>query len=107
MPDELSLFGEDDTGGNEPRPPVPAEPLIAGWQVDLLRKALDERNLTSMAERQAVIEREVGRPVASLRDLTHREGMAVLAQLGDQRSTSADRATAWDERDEDTWIDRL
>ncbi len=45
--------------------------------------------------------------MTSLCDLTHREGMAVLAQLGEQRSDGVTRATAWDERDGDTWIDRL
>jgi len=33
---------------------------IASWQVDLLRKALDTHGLTTMAERQSVIEATVG-----------------------------------------------
>lgn len=104
MQGDLSLFGEDDAVDPEP---VPEELRICGWQVDLLRKSLDERTLTSMSDRQTVIERAVRRFVTSLCDLTHREGMAVLAQLGEQRSDGVTRATAWDERDGDTWIDRL
>lgn len=104
MSGDISLFG-DESSDDAATPP--ADPSITGWQVDLLRKALDERGLTSMSDRQAAIESAVGRPVGSLRDLTHREAMAVLAQLGEQRSGQTRQATAWDERDEDTWIDRL
>lgn len=101
--DDLSLFGDD------PAPPISAAPVatpIAAWQIDLLRKALDARGLTGMDERRTAIEAAAGRAVQSLRALTHDEGLQVLSRLG-QAPTSSRDASAWDDRDEDTWIDRL
>jgi DNA polymerase-3 subunit epsilon len=102
--DELSLFGE------EPAPEAPVAPVaapITGWQVDLLRKALDARGLTTMSERQSAIEVAAGRPVESLRALTHDEGLQVLSRLGQAPTSGRAGKSAWDDRDEDTWIDRL
>ena len=103
--DELSLFGDDEPAQPEAVQSVPAP--IADWQVDMLRKALDARDLTAMAERQEVIEEAVGRSVESLRALTHEEGLRVLSQLGQAPTTQTSSKSAWDDRDEDTWIDRL
>lgn len=105
MDGDLSLFGDDEPV--RPAPP-PAEPTpVAAWQIDLLRKALDARGLHSMDDRQRLIEASVGRPVSSLRALTHEEAMRALARLGESAPQKALGASAWDERDEDTWIDRL
>ncbi|TIC84448.1 hypothetical protein [Nocardioides sp. GY 10127] len=59
-----------------------------------------------MAERQALVEEVVGRPVTSLRDLTSREATGALERLGEDRRR-ADTGSSWDDRVEDTWIDRL
>lgn len=102
--EDLSLFGDDPAPQTvEPPRAVP----IADWQVDLLRNALEARGLTSMAERRQVIESAAGRSVASLRSLTHDEGMQVLSRLGEQQSSGRSATSQWDDRDEDTWIDRL
>ncbi|WP_156411471.1 hypothetical protein [Nocardioides sp. Soil805] len=104
MTDDLSLFGD----GPAPLPePVLAPVSIPDWQIELLRKALDSRGLTSMAERQQAIQSAAGRPVESLRALTHDEGLRVLSVLGQRPRRSASDGSAWDDRDEDTWIDRL
>lgn len=70
--DDLSLFGDD-------APSVPAKPAatvttIAEWQIDLLRKALDARGLTTMVDCQTG-HRLSGRPcgrVAASPDATMR-----------------------------------
>ena len=80
---------------------------ITDWQVDLLRRALDARGLTSMAERQRAIECAVGRAVESLRALTHEEALNALSSLGQQPTAGRAQKSAWDDREEDTWIDRL
>ena len=105
MSDELSLFGDDPA---EP-PPVapPTSPPASDWQVDLLRKALDGRGLTEMADRQQAIETAAGRPVESLRALTQEEALSVLNRLGQAPAKKPAGTSAWDDRDEDTWIDRL
>ena len=105
MSDDLSLFGDD-----QPRdlPVVEAAPApITDWQIDLLRKALDARGLDSMNDRQQAIEAAAQRPVESLRALTHEEALRVLTRLGQAPTTRPRSTSAWDERDEDTWIDRL
>ncbi|MFC6420993.1 hypothetical protein [Ornithinimicrobium tianjinense] len=61
-----------------------------------------------MSQRQEAIESAAGRPVESLRSLTHQEGLKVLSVLGDGATVGGGAArSAWDDRDEDTWIDRL
>jgi len=103
--EELSLFGDD--APSRPVEPPRAPAPIADWQVDLLRNALDARGLTSMAERQQAIVSAAGRSVESLRSLTHDEGMQVLSRLGQQQSSGRSATSQWDDREEDTWIDRL
>lgn len=103
--DEPSLFGDDEPTQQEAAQPAPSP--VADWQVDMLRKALDARGLTTMTERQQVIEEAVGRSVESLRMLTHEEGLRVLSQLGQAPTSQTSSKSAWDDRDEDTWIDRL
>jgi hypothetical protein len=103
--DDLSLFGDDaPTASTEP---IRAPSSIADWQVDLIRKALDARGLASMAARQRTIEDAAGRTVDALRDLTHDEAIQVLSRLGQAPATRRIDKSAWDERNEDTWIDRL
>lgn len=102
--DEVHLFSlTDDT--DDPIDEVASAP-IATWQVDLLRKTLDARGLTEVTDRQRAVKQYAGRPVASLRELTSEEAIKILAKLGEQRS-AAGTGSLWDQRDEDTWIDRL
>lgn len=102
---DLSLFGDDQR--DEPTPDPSTEAPIADWQVDLLRKALDARDLTDQDQRREAIETAAGRPVESLRSLTHDEALRVLSRLGETPSTSKAGGSAWEQREEDTWIDRL
>ncbi len=108
MPGDFDLFGNaaDDYYGNAQTAPEPVPEFAAAWQVNLLRKALDSRGLTDMAERQRAIENVVGRSVESLRMLTQVEALEVLDRFADTASKDR-RGSAWDERDEETWIDRL
>lgn len=102
--DDLVLFGDDDR--QDDRGPVRPAP-ITDWQIDLLRKALDARGLATMEDRQRAIQDAAGRPVESLRSLTHDEALQVLARLGKAPSKQAESGSLWDDRSEDTWIDRL
>lgn len=105
MSEDLSLFGDDEQSApvEPPRAPTP----IADWQIDLLRKALNARGLTTMEERQQAIESAAGRTVTSLRSLTLDEGMQVLSRLGQEVPAARSETSQWDDREEDTWIDRL
>ena len=101
---DLSLFGDDQP--SEPIQPVRTEASIADWLVDAIREALTARSLTTMAERQQAIEAVAGRPVESLRSLTRAEALRALSQLSPEPAPTGS-TSAWDGRDEDTWIDRL
>ncbi len=105
MSGDLSLFGDDSP--SEPVPPAPSEAPIADWLIDSLREALTARGLTTMAERQLAIESAAGRPVDSLRSLTRAEALRALSELSPASSAGAQSTSRWDNRDEDTWIDRL
>lgn len=60
-----------------------------------------------MADRQQAIEEVALRPVESLRALTHEEALRVLNRLGQAPAAKTKSGSAWDQRDEHTWIDRL
>jgi DNA polymerase-3 subunit epsilon len=105
MHDEEALFA-DPRPAATPRP-APAAETLPDWQVDNLRKSLDALGLDTMAQRQALIEELAGRPVASLRDLNFTEARTVAEALAARRTDSAETGSAWDNRDGDTWIDRL
>lgn len=110
MSDDLSLFGDDDPGLPEPTaaPSQRAPAPVSDWQIDLIRKALDARGLAEMAARQERVEQVVGRALASLRDLSSEEALAVLSGLGAEPARSpSGEGSAWDQREGDTWIDRL
>ena len=105
MSGNLSLFGDEPP--EEPVEPVPTDAPIADWLVDDIRTALTARGLTATAERQHAIEAAVERPVESLRSLTRAEALRVLSLLSSTPSRKTRQASAWDDRDEETWIDRL
>ena len=106
---ESSLFGDDEPAE---RAQVLAPAPVKEWQVELLRKALDSRGLQSMDDRQRLVEGHVGRPIASLRAMTQDEAMSLLTKLGSNAptgdsSSSSSSSYSWDNREGETWIDRL
>lgn len=109
MSTDGTLFGDGDPGNCASVEQPNVSDSIADWQLRQLRSALDKLGLTTMHERQAVIERLVGRHVEALAALEPREARLVLEQLNAQSRSANGPGTrsAWDDRDEDTWIDRL
>ncbi|HTW13971.1 MAG TPA: hypothetical protein VMF51_02520 [Nocardioides sp.] len=103
---DSSLFGDDDP--TEVPAAAPTEqPGVPDWQVRQLREALDRQGLESMEDRQRLVEEVTGRPVASLRALTSAEARALVEALAARRPAPRSTGSSWDDRDEDTWIDRL
>lgn len=104
MTSQDSLFGDEpehDSGPTE----SPAATGIAPWQVDQVRAAFNRRGVLDMQARRHFIEEIAGRPVDNLRELTFMEALRVLEGLSDTSPTR--KTSSWDDRDEDTWIDRL
>lgn len=91
-----------------PAIPEAEEARINPEQIARLRVAFDAAGITSMDERQAIIENCTIRPVASIRDLLARDVRPIMKRIEQRTSgTGATTGSAWDNRDENTWIDRL
>ncbi|WP_400160568.1 hypothetical protein [Arthrobacter sp. BPSS-3] len=83
--------------------------LITDGQVAQIRAAFAEAGIHEQNERKAVIESCVVRAVSSLRDLYSTDAHRVLnllRQRRDGRPTTV-VGSVWDNREEDTWIDKL
>ncbi|MFI5623463.1 hypothetical protein ACIA03_08365 [Nocardioides sp. NPDC051685] len=101
-----ALFALNDSAPEPVAPPAPQ--AIADWQVKQLRAALDALGTSEMTDRQRIVEEIVGRPVAALKELRYDDVRPLLEGLHARKSaTSTTAGSAWDDRDEDTWIDRL
>lgn len=110
MSSDESLFGDDETTPTPSSPPAQINPTqqgIAEWQVAQIRQALSRLGLEDMAQRQQTIESFVGRSVEHIRDLRFSEAQALLEHLSKREPSAITGGSAWDDREEDTWIDRL
>lgn len=89
-------------------PEVPPDPPIRESQVQQLREAFAAAGIESMDDRRAIIESCTLRPVATIRELLAKDVRPILRRIeerkGGPRTISG---SSWDNREEDTWIDRL
>lgn len=106
MTDALFNIGPDE----EPAKSAgPAEIPIRDDQVLAIREALTAAGIDSQERRQEIAQSCVVRPLASLRELTAAEAHRVLKRIQENAAAKprAEGASAWDLREEDTWIDKL
>lgn len=105
-----------DLGGPQSRPvePLTAQPApIREDQIAQLREAFAGSGIDDMAARRELVENCVQRPTESLRDLRSTDVRFILERLKKLAAArSGDGSTvatgsSWDQRDGDTWIDRL
>lgn len=103
---EPGLF---DLGQEPTQTPSFEEPLITDQQVQSIREAFQFAGITSMEERQELIESCTARPVSSIRELEGRDFRRVLKRIRERQQgpKAGGTGSAWDNRDEDTWIDKL
>lgn len=110
MNDELSLF---DMAEEEPAPSSSwaGIPPIRDDQITEVRQAFANAGIEDQSRRQKMIQEAVHRDVTSLSDLKATEVRHVLDRIASGESGAvpegASSASAWDEREGDTWIDRL
>lgn len=77
-------------------------------QIQAIRDAFDRAGVGSQDDRKALIESVVVREVASLRELKAVEARRIIQRIEGLRSAKLTSAgSAWDQREEDTWIDKL
>lgn len=103
---ESALFDIGDENGQPEN--APTELPIRPEQVHEIRAAFNQAGITEQCERKALIESVVIREVVSLRDLRAVEARRIIERI-QQRAAASPKATgsAWDTREEDTWIDKL
>ncbi|MDQ0031523.1 hypothetical protein [Arthrobacter bambusae] len=81
---------------------------IRSEQVQQIREAFDRAGISEQGERKALINSVVIRDIASLRELHAVEVRRVLNTI-EQRAQGKPSTTgsSWDDREEETWIDKL
>ncbi|UKA76480.1 hypothetical protein [Arthrobacter sp. FW306-07-I] len=77
-------------------------------QVQQLREAFAAAGIDSMDDRRAIIESCTIRQVDSIRDLLAKDVRPILRRIEERRLPAKQiSGSAWDNREEDTWIDKL
>jgi hypothetical protein len=78
-------------------------------QVLAIREAFASAGIESQNERQQIVQSTSIRPVSSLRELHAHEAHRVLQRIQQRINAkpSPEGSSAWDLREEDTWIDKL
>lgn len=78
-------------------------------QFQELRDAFAAAGINSMDERRAIIESYTARPITTIRDPMGKDGRASCTRRIAARSlpSKPSSGSAWDNRDEETWIDKL
>lgn len=102
---EPGLFNlvEEETSASSP-----ADAPLTEDQIEAIRRAFAEAGIVSMQDRQELIESCTARPVTNIRQLRAQDYRRVLKRISEKRQPSANiTGSAWDNRDEDTWIDKL
>lgn len=90
----------------EPAPEVLRELPIRPEQVQQIREAFDRAGITEQEDRKLLINSVIIRDVASLREL-HATEVRRMLQAIEQQTKPKPTGSAWDDREEDTWIDKL
>lgn len=106
MSDALFDFGspEEAQPASAPQRDIP----IKDHQVQQIREGLDAAGIIGQDLRQNTIQSYISRQVPSLRDLHAHEAHVIIQRLKQlQSATPAKTGSAWDQREEDTWIDKL
>ncbi|MDE8670822.1 hypothetical protein PY310_19815 [Pseudarthrobacter sp. H3Y2-7] len=102
MSDEPGLFDIP----SQPAPEALRDLPIRPEQVQQIRQAFDDAGIAEQEDRKDLINSVVIRDVASLRELHAVEVRRVLLAI-EQRTKPKSTGSAWDNREEDTWIDKL
>lgn len=81
---------------------------IGDAQVRQLRDAFAAAGINSMEDRRAIIESCTIRPITTIRDLLAKDVRLVLRRIKERSLQSKPTSgSAWDNREEETWIDKL
>lgn len=104
-----SLFNFESANDESSVPALKQEVGAYDEQVAQIRVEFDRLGIFSQDARREAVEAACLRPVLSLRDMTAIEARRLLTRLKERKLESGANGSgsAWDSRDEDTWIDKL
>jgi hypothetical protein len=100
--DEPGLFHIPSEPAPKPLQDLPIRPE----QVQQIREAFNNAGVTDQEDRKSLINSVIIRDVGSLRELHAVEVRRILLAI-EQRTKPKAVGSAWDTREEDTWIDKL
>lgn len=106
MSDALFDLGRNDSPAH--RSDISHSP-VREEQIDAIREAFKSAGIDNQEERQRIVQAASVRQIGSLRELYAHEAHRVLQRMQQRVQSRPDTqgASAWDLREEDTWIDRL
>lgn len=102
MNDEPGLFEIPASASTEALHDVPIHPD----QIQRIRDAFEHAGISEQDDRRSLINSVLIRDVASLKELRAVEVRRILSVI-EQRNRPKSTGSAWDDRDEETWIDKL
>lgn len=78
-------------------------------QIVQIRELFKGAGIEDQVERRSLVESVVGISVAGLRSLSRFQGLQVVEELSGRQGQgiSTTARSSWDDREEDTWIDKL
>lgn len=100
-----------DLPGQQPAPAIaevgPAP--IMERQIGRIRELFKAAGIEDQTERRSLVESVVGMNVAGLRSLSRFQALQVIEELSGRQGQgiSTTKRSSWDDREEDTWIDKL
>jgi hypothetical protein len=105
--DELfPLFEPEDTTKPES---APLDRQMSGSQRDALKTAFAALGILDARGQFAIVEELTGKRITSVKELQERDAQTLIHRLAAKVNAIGRRNTGntWDDREEDTWIDKL
>lgn len=101
----FDLPGQQSAPANAEVGPAP----IMKRQIDQIRELFKAAGIEDQTERRSLVESVAGVNVAELRSLSRFQGLQVIEKLSVRhgQGISTTKRSSWDDREEDTWIDKL
>jgi hypothetical protein len=106
MDDQLPLFGDDNDG---PQPPHIATLAMTLSQREVIRTAFAQLEINDAAGQFAAVADLTGHHITSVLQLEEHQAQTLIYRLKAKIDSIGRKNTGnvWDDRDEETWIDRL
>ncbi|MGO2069231.1 hypothetical protein [Glutamicibacter arilaitensis] len=104
MDEYLFTLGDAPTNESFPR-----DALANKLEIQEIRQAFDKAGISHQLDRQHLIVQALGRNVQALTEVKSSEVKTIVYRILDSIAGEQAKSTrsAWDDRDEDTWIDKL